>query len=244
MPTISYACLSDPGRAHLENQDRWFADKDYGLFIIADGMAIAEPAQLVIDHLPGLVRSRLGQSPDLSAESSAAAIAAAVVEVSEKVHAVALDLLPGGWLGLGATMVLAVVREKQALLAHLGDSRIYLLRDKQLQPLTRDHSRVEEFVRLGKLTREKADQSRNNGGPTRFVGMADKAVAETRLIDLIVGDRLPLCSDGLTAMLDDLAIARVLNAQPDASVACRALIDAANSAGGDDNITVLIVEAS
>ena len=149
---------------------------------------------------------------------------------------------PGGWLGLGATLVVALVRDQYALLAHLGDSRIYFMRDEQMEPLTRDHSRVEEFVGLGKLTREEADQLRDNGGPTRFIGMTDKAVAEARLIELRAGDRLLLCSDGLTAMLDDMTIARNLSAHPNPTIACRALVDAANAAGGEDNITVLIID--
>jgi protein phosphatase len=244
MTTLSHACLSDAGRTHESNQDRWFADPAYGLFIIADGMAVEEPAQTVVDLLPDVVRRRLGEAPDLSAESSAEAIRAAIAEVSEKVHGAALEASSCVWVGLGATIVLALVRGTRALLAHLGDSRVYLMRDRQLELMTRDHSRVEEFVRLGKLTREQAAQLKGNGGPTRFAGMADEAVADTRLVELRPGDRLLLCSDGLTSMLDDPAIARILTAHPTPASACRALIDAANHAGGEDNITVLIADAN
>ena len=244
MTTLSHACLSDAGRTHEVNQDRWFADPAYGLFIIADGMAVEEPAQTVVDLLPDVIRRRLGEAPDLSAESSAEAIRAAIAEVSEKVHAAALEAPSCEWLGLGATIVLAMVRGTRALLAHLGDSRVYLMRDRQLELMTRDHSRVEELVRLGKLTREQAAQLKANGGPTRFAGMADEAVADTRLVELRPGDRLLLCSDGLTSMLDDPAIARILAAHPTPASACRALVDATNHAGGEDNITVLIVDGN
>ena len=244
MTTLSHACLSDAGRTHESNQDRWFADPAYGLFIIADGMAVEEPAQTVVGLLPNVIRRRLGNAPDLSAESSAEAIRAAIAEVSEKVHAAALEASSCVWVGLGATIVLAMVRGTRALLAHLGDSRVYLMRDRQLELMTRDHSRVEEFVRLGKLTREQAAQLKGNGGPTRFAGMADEAVADTRLVELRPGDRLLLCSDGLTSMLDDPAIARILAAHPTPASACRALVDATNHAGGEDNITVLIVDGN
>jgi protein phosphatase len=242
MTTPSHACLTNAGRTHEANQDRWFADPAYGLFIIADGMAVEEPAQIVVDLLPDIIRRRLGEAPDPSAESSAEAIRAAIAEVNQKVLAAALDESRGGWLGLGATIVLAVVRGMRALLAHLGDSRVYLMRDRHLESMTRDHSRVEELVRWGKFTREQADDLKGNGGPTRFAGMVDEAIAETRLLELRPGDRLLLCSDGLTFMLDDSAIARILGAHPTPTSACRALIDAANHAGGEDNITVIILD--
>jgi len=242
MTPLSHACLSDVGRTHEANQDRWFADPAYGLFIVADGMAVEEPAQIVVDLLPDAICRRLGETPDLSTELSAAAVCAAIAEVSEKVHGVALDRSPGGWLGLGATIVVAVVRQAGALLAHLGDSRVYFMRDGQLQLITRDHSLVAEFVRLGKLTREQADQLKGNGGPTRFAGMTDEAVADTRVVELRPGDRLLLCSDGLSSMLDDSAIASIVAAHPTPASACRALVDEANNAGGEDNITVLIID--
>src|SRR5262245_43300349 len=142
MPTIHYACVSDRGRTHPENEDRWFADPSWGLFIVSDGMAIAEPAQFVVDWLPDALRCRLGTSPDFTDESSAEAVRAAIAEVSQRVHEAASNVTGVSWLGLGATIVLALVNGPHALLAHLGDSRIYWLRDGQLQPMTRDHSYI------------------------------------------------------------------------------------------------------
>jgi protein phosphatase len=244
MPTISYACLSDPGRTHLGNQDRWFADPALGLYFVTDGMAVEEPAQLVVDLLPDAIRHRLGSQPDPASASVAKAIGTAIAVVSRQVHETALKVPDLEWLGLGATIALALVKWPHALLAHLGDSRIYLWRGGRLEPMTRDHSFVEELVQLGKLTRADVDSRSFNGGPTRFAGMAEEAITETQVLTLAAGDRLLLCSDGLPAMLDDSHIETILNAHPTPEAACRALIDAANEAGGEDNVTVLVIETA
>jgi protein phosphatase len=241
MPTITFACLTDPGRTHSRNDDRWYADPGFGLFIVSDGMAVAEPPQLVVDLLPGLIQDRLGAEPNPLDESAAAAIRPAIAEVSEQIHATALEQPESGWLGLGATVAVAVVHWPHALLAHLGDSRIYLHRGGRLEAMTRDHSFVEYLVETGKLTRAQVTRTTFNGGPTRFAGMADEAVAETRLVELHEGDRLLLCSDGLPCMLDDAAIQDIMNAHLETQAACRALVDAATEAGGEDNITVIVV---
>jgi protein phosphatase len=241
MPTITFACHSDRGRTHSLNDDRWYADPGLGLFIVSDGMAVAEPAQLVVDLLPGLIEDRLGGESNPLEETTAAAVRSAIAEASRQVHTIALESPESSWLGLGATVALALVRWPLALLAHLGDSRIYLHRCGRLQALTRDHSFVEYMVETGKLTRAQADRSAFNGGPTRFAGMADEAVADTRIIELRERDRLLLCSDGLTSMVNESAIQGILNAHLETQAACRALVDAANEAGGADNITVIVV---
>jgi protein phosphatase len=243
MSKCHYACVTDPGRVHSTNDDRWFADDALGMFLIADGMAVSEPAQLVVDVLPDIIRHRLGHSADLKTGTSADLVCSAIRAVSERILAAALDEPGVPWLGLGATIALAVVRWPDALLAHLGDSRIYLARGGRLELMTRDHSWTEDLIRQAKLVREQVDPRAFNGGPTRFAGMVEEAVADTRLLHLQAGDRLLLCSDGLNSMLDDSAIERVLNAHAEPESACRALIDAANAAGGKDNVTVLVVSA-
>jgi protein phosphatase len=229
--TILHACLSDRGRTHPANEDRWLADPEQGLYVVADGMADERPAQLAVERLPGLLRSRLARVSDVGHPRAAEAVRAAVAEVSEEVRD--LD-------ATGSTLVLALVGGDRALLAHLGDSRIYLLRDGRLRPLTRDHSCLQELVDLGVLTPEEAE-GRPNGGPTRFLGMWGEPVADVTVLDLHSGDRLLLCSDGLTGMLSDGELEEILAREAAPAEACRRLIDAANDAGGDDNITALVV---
>src|SRR5207237_871086 len=108
-----------------------------------------------------------------------------------------------GEMGLGATLVLALLRGDKALLAHLGDSRGYLLRSGELEPLTRDHSYMQELVDRGVVSAEEAAAASSNGGPNRYLGMSGTAQPDIQIFDLCEGDRLLLCSDGLTAMLTD-----------------------------------------
>jgi PPM family protein phosphatase len=229
---ILHACLSDPGRTHAANEDRWLADPVQGLYVVADGMADERPAQLAIDRLPELLVPRLAGIDDAGDPRAEEAIRAILAEVSEEARD--LDTT-------GSTVVLALVRGRRALLAHLGDSRIYLSREDRLRQLTRDHSLLQEMVDRGELTPDEAAAAKYNGGPTRFLGMWGEPDADVSVLDLQPGDRLLLCSDGLTAMLSDEELGRVLAREAAPAEACRRLIDAANAAGGADNITALVL---
>lgn len=241
MSTIRHACLSDLGKTHAGNEDRWYADPAFGLYLVSDGMAYAEPAQLVVDLLPNLLRSHLAGIAALTDQAAAPAVQMAIRDVSKKIRGIAFAEPPKEWEGLGATIVLALVSPPHALLAHLGDSRIYRHRSGLLEALTCDHSLVEELIQAGKLTREEVQQYAFNGGPTRFAGMVGDAHADTKLLELQQGDHLLLCSDGLTSMLRDEQIQAIMNERSSPEEGCRALVDAANAAGGEDNITALVL---
>jgi protein phosphatase len=235
---LRHACLSDPGRHHEENQDRCFIDAEQGLFLISDGMAEAVSPQLVVDRLPGRLREALTGVADLSDPQAAVGVKAAVADVSAQVRDERRKR--GGMLG--ATLVLALVRGRQALLAHLGDSRIYLFRGGTLEQLTRDHSHLMRMVDLGRLTLEEAEISLGNGGPTRFMGMPEEADAEVRCLDLAAGDRLLLCSDGLSELVRKEQLQPLLDPRLNADEACQGMIAAANAAGGFDNISAMVIE--
>jgi PPM family protein phosphatase len=147
-----------------------------------------------------------------------------------------------GDLGLGSTLVLVLVHGHQALIAHLGDSRGYLLCNGELEPLTRDHSYLQELVDRGVVSAEEATAASTNGGPNRFLGMAGAARPDILVLDLHEGDRLLLCSDGLTAMLTDDGIRDILLQPSDPQELCQTLVDAANAAGGFDNITAMVID--
>src|SRR5262249_5529235 len=151
-------------------------------------MADERPAQMIVDRLPGLLHKKLGGMSELNDPRTGRQVQAAITVVSEQVR----ERMTGG-----STLVLVLVRGRRALVAHLGDSRVYLLCKGDLEALTRDHSYVEEEIERGVLTRAEADRLQFNGGPTRFVGMWGEPEAGQRLLDLQPGDRLLLCSDGL-----------------------------------------------
>ncbi len=237
MLTISHAALSDPGRQHEDNQDRWYVDAAQGLYLVSDGMAEDISPQIVVDTLPGLLHTAIGGIDDLVAEPAPRQVRGALAVVSRKVRE---ESQRRAREMLGATVVLALVRGARALVAHLGDSRAYLLRAGKLERLTRDHSALERMIELGWIKAEDA-RGRGNGGPTRYAGMRDEAVADVRCVDLQAGDRLLLCSDGLTEMLDDEVIGPLLDPALTPEQNCERLVAAANAAGGEDNITVVVI---
>jgi protein phosphatase len=235
MIAIRHAALSDPGLLHPHNEDRCFAHPQSGLYFVSDGMANDRAPQFILDRLPPLMQEAFARVSALQDADAIETLGLVLGHLNGEVQR--------SCRGYGATLVLAVIRDCQALLAHLGDSRIYLHRGDRLEPVTRDHSMVQQMLDRGQLTVAEAERLGSNGGPTRFLGMPGKAVPTFRVLDLEPGDRLLLCSDGLTQMLADDDILAILERSSGLEDACRGLVTAANAAGGLDNITVLLVAA-
>jgi PPM family protein phosphatase len=133
-----------------------------------------------------------------------------------------------------------VFREGRLLMGHVGDSRAYRLRAGRLVQITHDHSLLQEQIDAGLITVEQAQFSANKNLVTRAVGVEDTVLLETHLHDLMPGDLYLLCSDGLSDMLDDETIAQLLQASDSLEELGSSLIDAANDAGGKDNISVIL----
>jgi len=145
--------------------------------------------------------------------------------------------------GMGTTLTAAMFDAGTLTIAHVGDSRAYLLRDDRLERLTTDHSLVEELIRDGKLTEEQAAVHPQRSIITRALGVDSSVEVDVYSLVLQGGDRVILCSDGLTSMVRTTGIADILRTQPDPTMAANALVDAANAAGGEDNITVVVLDA-
>ncbi len=235
---IEAAASSDCGRVRENNEDAWFLDVERGIFIVADGLG---------GHAGGEVASRMAVStlPSLLSECPPPEDPDTVRTVSEAVLRTNRIICDEGMrrphlAGMGSTLVLALIRGCRLVLAHVGDSRAYLLRGGNLQHLTRDHSIVQELLDARRITQEQAAMHPARAVVTRCLGIPGDAEPEIRCMALQEGDRLLLCTDGLTNMLPDEDIAALLARRlPDA--ACEALVAAANEAGGEDNITVVVV---
>lgn len=244
--TLTHAALTDTGRVRVENQDRWFADDKQGLFIVSDGVgghsAGGLAAHIVVRILPPLLRKRMDRIEDLATKKAGIQLKAALAESSRSVR----DATRGkaGLAGMGATIVLALVRENEALVAHLGDSRAYLFRGGRLEQLTRDHSIIQELLNSGEITAEQAATHPARGHLSQCVGMPGEAMPAVRCVELQAGDRLLLCTDGLTGMLSDDELVSILKRKLTAKQACKQLIATANRAGGRDNITALLLAVS
>jgi serine/threonine protein phosphatase PrpC len=230
---------TDVGRTRSGNEDSYFCGRT--VFAVADGLG---------GHQGGEVASAAAVEPladldgrDLATPAEAAeALAGAIAEANSAIlERAAAD--PSLW-GMGTTVTAAAVAGDLLQLAHVGDSRAYLLRDGTLDQRTTDHTVVGELVRRGRLTPAQAAIHPERSILTRAVGLDPRIPVDTPdPIDLHPGDQILLCSDGLTEAVADPQITEILSTHPDGNAACTALIDAANDAGGPDNITVVLLRA-
>ena len=145
--------------------------------------------------------------------------------------------------GMGTTLTAARFDGTTLTIGHVGDSRAYLLREDRFDRLTMDHSLVEELIREGKITEEQAAVHPQRSIITRALGVDSSVDVDVYSVVLQPADRVVLCSDGLTSMVRPAAIVEILHHEPDPTAAANALVDAANAAGGDDNITVVVLDA-
>jgi serine/threonine protein phosphatase PrpC len=231
---------TDVGRARSGNEDSYFCGRT--VFAVADGLGGHQGGEVAsaaaVEPLAAL-DGREFAGPGEAAEALAAAIREGNAAILDRA---AGD--PGLW-GMGTTVTAAALAaERHLQLAHVGDSRAYLLRDGSLAQLTTDHTVVGELVRRGRLTPEQAAVHPERSILTRAVGLDPRVPVDTPdPLELHDGDQVLLCSDGLTEAVDDDRIAELLSAAADGDAACRSLIDAANAAGGPDNITVVLLRA-
>lgn len=149
-------------------------------------------------------------------------------------------ILPGG-SPIASTLVLCALRFDSAVVSHVGDSRCYLLRNGKLSSLTHDHTMVDEQLRMGMISKEDAANHINRHILTRSLGQEMFVAADTITVNILAGDQLLLCSDGLHGYVPDPAIEWMLNSTPSVDEAAAKLIDAANAAGGHDNVSVLLI---
>lgn len=246
MSAVTHAGFSDRGRRRPHNEDRWLADPSLGLYAVADGVGGAGggdlAAQVVAESLPALIRRHMRGLRDLAQPRAAERMAEAISGLN---HAIRVESYKHpSLIGMGAAVVVALVWDNQALIAHLGDCRAYLLHDGALRLLTRDHSVVQRLLDQGALTPAEAVHHPDNGLLTRYAGLSEDAVPDVTVIDVAAGDRLLLCSDGLPAMLSDAEIQGILALALPLTVIAQLLIDTANLLGGEDNVTVALVAPS
>ena len=226
-------CKTDTGRQRRDNEDSAFARAP--LFVVADGMGGAQAGEVAsriaieaFDHdLPD------GMSPEQG-------LAERVREANRRIYDCSREERERA--GMGTTLTAAYLEEHSVAIAHVGDSRAYMLRDGTLQRLTRDHSLVDELVRRGKLTEEQAAEHPQRSIITRALGPEPDVEVDTWTYPVRPGDVLLLCSDGLTSMLSEGQVGTILASASTLEQAGSELIAAANAAGGRDNITVVLFE--
>jgi serine/threonine protein phosphatase PrpC len=241
---VQAACLSDVGRVRQQNEDQCLVALEHNLFIVSDGMGGHQGGEVaskaVVTVLPPMIEQRVARIRVPSPEAMELVLRDALVELSQRLRAESAGR--AGLQGMGATVAVAWLRGSLAHLAHMGDSRIYLLREQRLMQLTEDHSVIALLLRHGEITPEEAQTHPARGRLSRYVGMEGEVYPDVQTVQLQAGDRLLLCSDGLTNMVSDRQIVQLLHVNAGAEEACQALVNAANVAGGTDNITALVVD--
>ncbi len=223
---------TDTGRQRRANEDAYFARSP--LFAVADGMGGAQAGEVASGAAIEVLSAGLADGP----ESAEERLAALVADANARVHE--LSIADRDLAGMGTTVTVVYVGEDDVAIAHVGDSRAYLLRDDTFERLTNDHSLVEEFVRQGKLTPEEADEHPQRSIITRALGPEPEVEVDRVSLRGRPGDVYLICSDGLTSMVGEALLAEILSSAPTLDNAARSLIDAANDAGGRDNITVVL----
>jgi PPM family protein phosphatase len=228
---------SDVGLVRKGNEDSMFAGTT--VFAVADGMGGHQAGEVASDTALESLRKLDGL--DFESEQAAArALADAILEANRSVVSKA-DADPD-LRGMGTTLTAVLLLGERMLVAHVGDSRAYLLRDQGLSQLTTDHTLVEQLIRDGRLSREEAATHPQRSVITRAIGIEQSVEVDSMPgLALQAGDQILLCSDGLTGPVSDEDIAEILATTPDGDAACQALIDAANEGGGPDNITVVLL---
>ena len=233
--------LTDCGRRRENNQDSVFCmDHPVGnlpnLFIVADGMGGHQAGEYassyVIEAVLQAVREDTGNNPITIMNR---ALQKANRSLYEK------SLSSPELEGMGTTLVLACVDGETLYVSNIGDSRLYIINEKTRQ-ITRDHSLVEELVLQGRLERGSEAYLEQKNIITRAMGIKEQVTVDFFEVDLAEGDRILLCSDGLSNMLTDEEIYEIVSQEEDASLLPRKLVDAANEHGGRDNISVVLIQ--
>ena len=233
--------MTDAGRRRKVNQDYIYTSEVPvgrlpNLFIVADGMgghnAGDFASRYTVEHVVKVISASTLSEP-----------AALLGDALRQVNGGLIALADGdpGLKGTGTTFVAATIVQNRLYVANIGDSRLYIV-NQSITQVTRDHSLVQEMVRMGEVRQEEARSHPDKNIITRAVGAVQDLVVDFFEVELGSGDRILLCSDGLTNMIEDSEIRRIMCSQRDIAESVEQLVYAANANGGKDNISVIIVD--
>lgn len=234
---LNYFGMTDQGLMRNDNQDSYYMNPELGIFIIADGMGGLKNGALAARFVVTALAAGLMEILKNTGESD---------YIEDMVHGVfrmvnrGLRRIVG--TDAGSTAVMALVRGKSVVIANLGDSRAYLVHEEGLQRLTEEHTLAEAMVQAGRITADEALSHPLRHHLTGYMGMPNQETVHITQILMHPGSRMLLCSDGLTTMLEDEEIHRVLKQHNDLGKAVQELVTMANLNGGMDNTTAILLE--
>ncbi len=240
---------TDVGRKREHNEDSFLVSQDLGLFVVADGMGGhaggGTASRIAVQTIEARMRVAREASPEVFADPGTLEDSPIPELLRESVESACDSIYQAAQgnptlAGMGTTVTAAVVAGGKAFVAHVGDSRCYLARGTRIYQVSEDHSLVNEQLKAGAITPDEARHSRLKNIITRSVGFESDVVVDLMGLDLEAGDRIVICCDGLSNLVEDDEILDVVNTTS-IDDAPRELIDLANDRGGDDNITVIVV---
>ncbi len=243
---IEFYSATDTGRSRSNNEDSVTVNPSHALMILADGMGGYNAGEVASHMATSHIEDELGRwLSQVAANTALADVTRAMTLCVDNANRAILSAakLNAHQAGMGTTLVMGVFRGDNLLVGHVGDSRGYRLRDGVLQQITRDHSLLQEQLDAGLISPEQAAFSSNKNLVTRAVGVESLVQLEVHRHEVRAGDLYLMCSDGLSDMLDDDAIASVLRPDQTLESLAAALVTAANEAGGRDNISVILARA-
>ena len=250
---IRFFAATDVGRVRDHNEDNYLVDKKLALFIVCDGMGGHAAGEVASALAVRTVHEEVRKQRQLVDDFAAGATGASAVSVREILNLLEFSVqracariheeaaADSGKRGMGTTLSAVLFVGNKGFIAHVGDSRIYMMRDGRVQQVTEDHTVFNELIKRGKLSREQIEKVAHKNAITRAVGVYERVEVDTLAIEVLPGDLFLICSDGLHGYLEtNDELAKLLAAhEPDKQA--QALIDHANGKGGKDNITNIIV---
>ena len=234
--------LSSFGKTHVgmkrsHNEDAFYRNDEIGLYIVADGMGGHKAGEIASNMAVDSIKNYVLNQKKAAEQSLVDAIYIANNLIFKSAAANA------HYSGMGTTIVSMAFNSTGAMLCHVGDSRAYILTRGKLERLTEDHTYVNEQFKTGLITEEQMETHSMRNVLTRSLGFSEQIKIASQKLNIHAGDRYLLCSDGLSHMVADNVIAE-LGSIPDAVHAVSTLIEVANTNGGDDNITVIIIDVT
>ena len=249
-PQLHIVRATDTGQLRSHNEDYLDSDEELGVVVLADGMGGYQAgeiaSEIAVKKILETMRKHLGGKAFVQPENSRGEYVMELLrQAVEHANRTIFDSAQNApeYYGMGTTVVAAVFYDNCVSIAHVGDSRLYRLRGEELRQLTTDHSVLQELIEQGLFTPEEARRSPSKNLVTRALGVSYEIQVDVQESEVAGGDLFLLCSDGLNDMLEDRTIRSILLdhlAHPEKAV--RALIEAANAAGGEDNISVILVQ--
>ena len=240
VPRVKDFGKSDAGQKRSQNEDAFVVRPELGLFSVADGMGGAAAGDLASSIFVGAATEVFSNTEAQSEQervdtvNRAFKLAHKRIQESVKKHP--------DQLGMGCTAELLLLFNGRCVVGHVGDSRTYLFRENELKQITKDHSIVQEQIDQGVITTAEARKHRLRNVILRAVGVEDNLAVDVLRGTALPGDTFLLCSDGLTDMVDDMSIQKTLSSKLTVATKVEKLIELANSAGGYDNVTVVLCE--